>query len=77
VEDQARRVRLRVAADDEDLLPQLRKRGQSVLRCGGLSDSTFAVECDLPKFSHRSLSLSQLVRFGFLKIATGLFLYIM
>jgi type II secretory pathway component PulK len=48
VQDQAGGVRLRIAADDQDLLPHLGQRRQGVLRGRRLADATLAVKCDLP-----------------------------
>jgi hypothetical protein len=54
VQDQAGRVGLGVAADDEDLLAHLGQGRQGVLAGGGLADAALAVEGDLPKFCHFS-----------------------
>ena len=52
VEDEAGGVGLRVAADDEDLLPELDERGEGVLGGRGLPDPSFTVKCDLTQLSH-------------------------
>ena len=47
VQDQAGRVRLGIAADDQDLLPDLGERRERVLRGRRLADAALAVKCDL------------------------------
>jgi len=47
VQDQAGGVGLGVATDDEDFLPHLGQRGQSVLGSGRFADTTLAVKGDL------------------------------
>ena len=48
VKDEAGRIRLRIAADDQNAVTQLRKRRQSILGRRRLADAPFAVKRDLP-----------------------------
>src|SRR4051794_14967411 len=52
VEDQAGRVGLWVAANDQDLLAKVDQGSERVLRGGGFADAALAVESDLTKFAH-------------------------
>ena len=54
VQDQAGGVGLGVAADDQDFLTHFGQSGQGVLGGGGLTDTTLAIESDLPECSHFS-----------------------
>jgi len=56
VQDQAGRVGFRVASDDHDLLARLGQRGDQILCCGRLADTTFAVNGGLTQFSHGAIS---------------------
>jgi hypothetical protein len=47
VKDQAGRVSLGVAADDEDLVAHLGEASEGVLRGGGLADTTLTIERNL------------------------------
>jgi hypothetical protein len=52
VKDQARRIRLWVAPDDEDLLIELDQRGERVLGGRRLADPSFAVKRNLTELAH-------------------------
>ncbi|EWS63537.1 hypothetical protein Y695_03230 [Hydrogenophaga sp. T4] len=54
VQDQAGRVGLGVAADDQDFLAEVGQSSQSVLGSCRFTDAAFTVKGDLPKFGHCS-----------------------
>src|SRR5208283_5293926 len=52
VKNEAGRVSLGVAADDQDPLTQLDQCGECVLRGRGFTDPAFAIKCDLTELAH-------------------------
>ena len=55
VQDQAGRIRLRIAADDQDAMAHLGQRRQRVLRGRRLADAALSVKRYLPQSTHQCL----------------------